>query len=160
MSEKLMDSIAKKFLTNPLVMVGCFAVLNVIMYLTIHKFWIGGSSFLPMIGKLGDGSKFLFALIVNLGVIVGAGIFLCGGCILGTLRQMGVGNMTFLIVLISFIPGMALVVYGLNPLLQDGYNVQKAVLPDLLRVSAPWIADYTIVGLGLSAVRVNKRSHG
>lgn len=53
-------------------MVGCFAVLNVIMYLTIHKFWIGGSSFLPMIGKPGDGNTFLFAFIVNVGVIAGA----------------------------------------------------------------------------------------
>lgn len=58
--------------TSPLFMVGYFAVLNVIMYFTIHKFWIGGSSFLPMIGKLGDGNKFLFAFLVNIGVIVGA----------------------------------------------------------------------------------------
>lgn len=61
-----------KWLRNSGFMVGCFAVLNIIMYLTIHKFWIGGSSFLPMIGKLGDGNKFLFAFIVNMGVIVGA----------------------------------------------------------------------------------------
>ncbi|MBN2561506.1 MAG: YeeE/YedE family protein [Phycisphaerae bacterium] len=59
-------------LTSPLFMVGYFAVLNVIMYLTIHKFWIGGSSFLPMVGKLGEGNKFLFAFLVNIGVIVGA----------------------------------------------------------------------------------------
>ncbi len=54
------------------VMVACFAALNVVMYLTIKKFWIGGSSFLPMIGQMGPNNKFLFAFIVNLGVIVGA----------------------------------------------------------------------------------------
>ena len=57
---------------QPLIMVGCFALLNVVMYLTIHKFWICGSSFLPMVGKLGANNKFLFAFIVNIGVIVGA----------------------------------------------------------------------------------------
>ncbi len=53
-------------------MVAGFAILNVLMYLTIHRFWIGGSSFLPMIGESGPGNKFLFAFIVNMGVIVGA----------------------------------------------------------------------------------------
>lgn len=57
---------------SPMFMVACFAILNVIMYLTIHKFWIGGSSFLPMIGKFGDGNKFVFAFLVNMGVIGGA----------------------------------------------------------------------------------------
>jgi len=61
-----------KSLKKPIFMVACFAMLNVIMYLTIHKFWIGGSSFLPMIGKFGEGNKFLFAFIVNIGVIAGA----------------------------------------------------------------------------------------
>ena len=61
-----------KLMKNPLFWVGCFAVLNVMMYLVISKFWIGGSSFLPMIGKFGDGNKFLFAFIVNLGIIVGS----------------------------------------------------------------------------------------
>ncbi len=60
--------------TKPLVMAGGFAVLNVAMYLLIHKFWIGGSSFLPMIGIAGPGKKFLFAFIVNLGVIGGAAL--------------------------------------------------------------------------------------
>lgn len=62
----------KRKFRKPLHMAAGFAVLNVIMYLTIHKFWIGCSSFLPMIGKFGDGNKFLFAFIVNLGVIAGA----------------------------------------------------------------------------------------
>lgn len=57
---------------SPACMVGYFAALNVIMYFLIQKFWIGGSSFLPLIGKLGDGNKFLFAFLVNIGVIVGA----------------------------------------------------------------------------------------
>lgn len=49
-----------------------FALLNVTMYLTIHKFWIGGSSYLPLVGVLGPEDKFLFAFIVNIGVVLGA----------------------------------------------------------------------------------------
>ena len=65
----------KKILKNPLFWVGCFAVLNITMYLTISKFWIGGSSFLPMIGVIGkEGAEtaFLFAFIVNIGIIIGS----------------------------------------------------------------------------------------
>ncbi len=61
-----------KTFNKPLLFVGGFAVLNVAMYLLIHRFWIGGSSFLPMIGIAGPGNKFLFAFIVNLGVIAGS----------------------------------------------------------------------------------------
>ncbi|MGD8454122.1 MAG: YeeE/YedE thiosulfate transporter family protein [Phycisphaerae bacterium] len=61
-----------KGLRNPVSMVACFAGLNVVMYLCIRKFWIGGSSFLPMIGQFGEGNKFLFAFVVNVGVILGA----------------------------------------------------------------------------------------
>lgn len=49
-----------------------FAVLNVLMYLLMKKFWIGGSSFLPLIGDLGPGNKFLFAFLVNVGLIIGS----------------------------------------------------------------------------------------
>lgn len=62
----------KSFFSNSIVMVAGFSVLNIVMYLTISKFWIGGSSFLPMIGKFGPGQKFLFAFLVNMGVIAGA----------------------------------------------------------------------------------------
>lgn len=55
-----------------LVYISGFAVLNVAMYALIKKFWIGGSSFLPLIGELGPGNKFFFAFMVNVGVIVGA----------------------------------------------------------------------------------------
>lgn len=79
------------------------------------------------------------------GILFGAGIFLNGGCILGTLRQMGEGNMIYLIVFISFIPGMALVVHVINPILQDGYNVQNALLPNLFGASAPWITGILII---------------
>lgn len=58
--------------TRAMIMAAGFAVLNVVMYLAIRKFWIGGSSFLPMIGKLGPDNKFLFAFLVNVGVIGGA----------------------------------------------------------------------------------------
>ncbi|HPB67931.1 MAG TPA: YeeE/YedE thiosulfate transporter family protein [Candidatus Omnitrophota bacterium] len=53
-------------------MVAGFAGLNVLMCGTIQKFWIGGSSFLPMIGQMGPDKKFLFSFVVNLGVITGA----------------------------------------------------------------------------------------
>lgn len=57
---------------RPAVMVAGFALLNVVMYLVLGRFWIGGSSFLPLIGQLGPEKKFLFAFCVNLGVIGGA----------------------------------------------------------------------------------------
>jgi hypothetical protein len=69
------------------VVVAGFAVLNVVMYLLISKFWIGGSSFLPMIGQLGPDSKFLFAFVVNLGVIVGSFI---GAKVSGEFRLRGI----------------------------------------------------------------------
>lgn len=65
---------APRTFNKPLLLVGGFAVLNVAMYLLIRRFWIGGSSFLPMIGIAGPGNKFLFALIVNLGVIAGSAV--------------------------------------------------------------------------------------
>lgn len=74
------------------------------------------------------------------GIFFGAGIFLNGGCILGTLRQMGEGNMLFLVVFLSFIPGMALIVYVINPILENGYNIEKIVLPELLGINALIIA--------------------
>ncbi|MFP4459718.1 MAG: YeeE/YedE thiosulfate transporter family protein [Candidatus Zixiibacteriota bacterium] len=74
------------------------------------------------------------------GILFGAGIFLNGGCILGTLRQIGEGNLNFVIILISFIPGMALVVYILDPILEDGYFIEKILLNQLFPVSAAWIS--------------------
>ena len=55
-----------------IVYAGLFGLINVAMYLSIHKFWIGGSSFLPMIGTLGPEKAFLFAFLVNMGVILGS----------------------------------------------------------------------------------------
>ncbi len=49
-----------------------FALLNVAMYFLIHRFWIGGSSFLPMIGETGKNEVFLYAFIVNVGLIIGS----------------------------------------------------------------------------------------
>ncbi len=63
---------SRNIFRKPLSMAAMFAVLNVIMYLSIKKFWIGGSSFLPLVGQFGPGNKFLFALVVNLGVIIGS----------------------------------------------------------------------------------------
>ncbi len=47
-----------------------FAIWNVFMYYFIGKFWIGGSSFLPLIGFKVE--KFLIPLTINLGLITGA----------------------------------------------------------------------------------------
>ena len=41
------------------------------------------------------------------GLLFGAGIALSGGCILGTLRQLGEGNLTYLVVLLAFAPAGA-----------------------------------------------------
>jgi hypothetical protein len=49
-----------------------FAVLNVIMYGCLTKFWIGGSSFLPLIAVNGPNNAFVFAFLVNIGVMIGA----------------------------------------------------------------------------------------
>lgn len=68
------------------------------------------------------------------GMAFGAGILLNGGCILGTLRQLGEGNLLFLVVLVSFIPGMALVVHGINPLLKHTFDVKAALIPQLLNL--------------------------
>ena len=92
------------------------------------------------------------------GMIFGAGIALCGGCILGTLRQLGEGNLTYLVVLVSFIPGLALVVYGLNPLLEHGYNVQKLLLPGLFGVAAPYVTATLIAGAVIWFLAIRNRS--
>jgi len=80
------------------------------------------------------------------GIIFGAGIILNGGCILGTLRQLGEGNLLFLIVLLSFIPGIALVVFVLNPLLNHSYNVQTIILPGLLNIDPGYIILPSVLG--------------
>ncbi len=102
------------------------------------------------------------------GLFFGAGIILCGGCILGTLRQIGEGNSTFIITLVSFIPGMALVVYVLDPLLYNGYflynangsQVRNILLPDLLGAKPAWVTTILIVMayVGYLAVWRKKRT--
>ena len=91
------------------------------------------------------------------GAIFGAGILLNGGCILGTLRQIGEGNMLFFVVLLAFIPGMALVVYILNPILQAGYDVHNVLLPDLIPVAAPVITGVLVCGSVVWLISLLKR---
>lgn len=91
------------------------------------------------------------------GMLFGAGILLNGGCILGTLRQIGEGNMTMAVVFVSFIPGMALVVYGLNPLLESGYNVQKVLLSEMLGIPAPYITGAMIIGAIVWFLAIRRR---
>jgi hypothetical protein len=49
-----------------------FALGNVLMYFVLKRFWIGGSSFLPLVGKPGPSGVFLLAFTINMGVIAGA----------------------------------------------------------------------------------------
>lgn len=90
------------------------------------------------------------------GIFFGAGIMINGGCILGTLRQIGEGNMLFLIVLVSFIPGMALIVYGIDPLISEGYDVSFKLLNDLFCVPSGYIA-VTLAVLGIMLLYRIKR---
>ena len=86
------------------------------------------------------------------GIFFGAGILLNGGCILGTLRQIGEGNMTFLLVFLSFIPGMALVIFVINPVLESYYNTAcgtGSLLPDILGISAPYVTLALVLGAGI-----------
>ncbi|EKD27003.1 MAG: hypothetical protein ACD_79C00937G0002 [uncultured bacterium] len=62
----------KKILTSYWFMMACFAMLNVVMYYSIKRFWIGGSSFLPMVGTFGKDNTFLYAFTINIGLIFGA----------------------------------------------------------------------------------------
>lgn len=93
------------------------------------------------------------------GIFFGAGILLNGGCILGTLRQIGEGNLNFLVAFISFIPGMALVVYLVNPLIESGYNTQNILLSEMLGVEAPWVTGVMVLlsVLWLSTILRRKR---
>ncbi len=99
------------------------------------------------------------------GLLFGAGIILSGGCILGTLRQIGEGNLIFIITLVSFIPGMALVVYVLDPLLEKGYfisngegaQVKNILLSDLMGVQPVWITATLVIGAILWYRSVGKR---
>ena len=91
------------------------------------------------------------------GMLFGAGILLNGGCILGTLRQIGEGNMTFFVVLVSFIPGMALVVYVLNPLLEHGYNINNILIPQLLGVPAVYVTLSLVAGLVVWFIALSKK---
>ncbi len=89
------------------------------------------------------------------GMLFGAGIALSGGCVLGTLRQLGEGNLTFLIVLLSFIPGLALVEYVVNPALLQAYHTENVILPGMLGLAAPLITVPLVFAaiVGLYALR-------
>lgn len=85
------------------------------------------------------------------GIIFGAGIIMCGGCILGSLRQLGEGNLSYAVVILAMIPGMALVVRVLNPLLEKGYAVQNIVLPNIIPVPS-WMIITGAIATALGAL--------
>lgn len=68
------------------------------------------------------------------GLIFGIGIILNGGCILGSLRQFGEGNLHFLLSIICFIPGMFLTVYIINPFLMKYYNIINFIIPEIMPI--------------------------
>ncbi|EKD27004.1 MAG: hypothetical protein ACD_79C00937G0003 [uncultured bacterium] len=74
------------------------------------------------------------------GVIFGIGISISGGCILGSLRQLGEGNLFYLIVLLSMIPGMWLQTKVIDPILTLKYDVKKVVVPELFGGSPYYVA--------------------
>ncbi|MBN1625660.1 MAG: YeeE/YedE family protein [Deltaproteobacteria bacterium] len=93
------------------------------------------------------------------GIFFGAGILLNGGCVLGTLRQIGEGNLNFVVAFISFIPGMALVVYIIDPLLEHGYNTRNILLSEMMGVDSPWVTGALVLMavLWLSTILRRKR---
>lgn len=73
------------------------------------------------------------------GICFGVGIFINGGCVIGTLRQIGEGSLVHIVSVLAIIPGLALVVYGINPHLKPLYQTQKILLPQILGVPAPYV---------------------
>jgi len=102
--------------------------------------------------RVGEIRGFGFYNLLS-GLLFGAGIILSGGCILGTLRQIGEGNMTFLVVLASIIPGMAIVVFFLNPMMQDQYfitsaegvQVKNLLISELIGVEDYWVTIILVI---------------
>ena len=93
------------------------------------------------------------------GILFGAGIALCGGCILGTLRQLGAGNLTYLVVLLAFIPGLAFVAHVLNPLLERSYQSQKPLLPDLVGLPAASVTAILAVAALIGFLSLRRRKN-
>lgn len=91
------------------------------------------------------------------GIIFGIGIIMAGGCVIGTLRRMGEGFIHAWIVFVSWLAGMAFVVYIVNPVLQETYHITKPLIPELLGIDK-WIV-YIIFALlfGALAFYANKK---
>ncbi|MBN1553432.1 MAG: YeeE/YedE family protein [Phycisphaerae bacterium] len=108
--------------------------------------WLGLDSTKVGLKPIGQIRGYGFYNVLS-GILFGAGILLNGGCILGTLRQIGEGNLLFLVVFVSFIPGMAVVVYGLNPWLEGRKAdvIQNALLPGLAGVQAAYVTGVLVV---------------
>lgn len=134
-----------------------YRLFSVIFIITSVGFLVSGS-INPDLGlkPIGQLRGYGFFNVLS-GMFFGAGILMNGGCILGTLRQLGEGNLTFLIVLVSFIPGMALVVYGVDPLLASRYHTQAVLLPELLGLPAKIITVILCGALAWGFARIIQR---
>ncbi|MCM8812992.1 MAG: YeeE/YedE family protein [Candidatus Omnitrophica bacterium] len=91
------------------------------------------------------------------GALFGAGIILSGGCVLGTLRQLGEGNMLYLIVFVSMIPGMFLQVKILDPVLKGLYAIQELNLAQVLPLHPLTIAGVICGIAAFGLVTVNRK---
>jgi hypothetical protein len=93
------------------------------------------------------------------GILFGVGISLNGGCILGTLRRIGEGDMTFLVILLSFIPGMALVIKVINPLIDASYVPQKLILTDIIKTSELYITLILVAVATFAFILANRQRY-
>ncbi len=79
------------------------------------------------------------------GIIFGIGIFISGGCITGSMIKVGEGNISSIIVLLSMIPGMALSVYVITPLIKNSFFSKKLLLTDIIKINRFYICAAIII---------------
>lgn len=68
------------------------------------------------------------------GFLFGMGFMVTGSCVLGTLYKLGEGQVGNLLIPVGWAIGMAMVVYGINPYLEDVYSPAKLMLPEIMKL--------------------------
>jgi hypothetical protein len=91
------------------------------------------------------------------GMFFGAGIIMSGGCILGSLRQLGEGNLSYLLVILAMIPGMAVVVYAIDPILTSWYKNQQLSIGQALQLPNYIIVTPLIIAALTGTIVISKR---
>lgn len=79
------------------------------------------------------------------GLLFGAGMFINGGCVIGTLRQIGEGSVVHIITILGMLPGLAFVAYILKPFLKPLYNAKKIFIQDVTGVSALYVTTVMVL---------------